>query len=64
MMLMEVSMNELGAISSYALTLQQLQLNVIKDNIEMQQQVAETLLDPERMVQTSADKVTQIDISI
>ena len=61
---MEVSMNELGAISSYALTLQQLQLNVIKDNIEMQQQVAETLLDPERMVQTSADKVTQIDISI
>ena len=57
-------MSELGAISSYALTLQQLQLNVIKDNIEMQQQVAEILLDPERMVQPSTEKGTQIDISI
>ena len=57
-------MSELSAISSYALTLQQLQLNVIKDNIEMQQQVAEILLDPERMVQPSTEKGTQIDISI
>ena len=60
----EVTMSELSAISSYALTLQQLQLNVIKDNIEMQQQVAEILLDPERMVQPSTEKGTQIDISI
>ncbi len=57
-------MSELGAISSYALTLQQLQLNVIKDNIEMQQKVAEILLDPERMVQPSTEKGTQVDLSI
>lgn len=61
---MEVTMSELGAISSYALTLQQLQLNVIKDNIEMQQKVAEILLDPERMVQPSTEKGTQVDLSI
>ena len=57
-------MSELGAIGSYALTLQQLQLNVIKDNIEMQQKVAEILLDPERMVQPSTEKGTQVDLSI
>ena len=61
---MEATMSELGAISSYALTLQQLQLNVIKDNIEMQQKVAEILLDPERMVQPSTEKGTQVDLSI
>lgn len=57
-------MSELGAIGSYALTLQQLQLNVIKDNIEMQQKVAEILLDPERMVQPSTEKGTQVDLSV
>ena len=57
-------MSELGAISSYALAMQQLQLNIIKQTAEMQQQVVETLLDPNRMVTASADKGTQIDIQI
>lgn len=57
-------MNEIGAISSYALTLQQLQLNIIKTNAEMQQQIIDILSDPNRMVQTSSDKGTQLDINI
>jgi len=57
-------MNELGAISSYTLAMQQLQLNIIKQTAETQQQIAEILLDPNRMVEASSDKGTQIDIKI
>ena len=57
-------MNEIGAIGSYALTLQQLQLSIIKQNAEMQQQVAEILLDSERTAPGSSDKGTTIDINI
>ena len=57
-------MNEIGAIGSYALTLQQLQLSIIKQNAEMQQQVAEILLDSERTAPVSSDKGTTVDINI
>lgn len=57
-------MNEIGAIGSYALTLQQLQLSIIKQNAEMQQQVAEILLDSERTAPVSSDKGTMVDINI
>ena len=57
-------MNEIGAISSYALAMQQLHLNVIKQNTETQQQIAEILLDPERTAQISTDKGTQVDINV
>lgn len=57
-------MNEIGALSSYALAMQQLQLNIIKQNAEMQQQIVEVLLDPERTAPVSADKGTQVDLSI
>lgn len=57
-------MNGIGALGTYALTMQQLQLNIVKQNIEMQQQIAEILLDPDRRVPVSADKGLQADFSI
>jgi hypothetical protein len=60
----EKEMNEIGAISSYALAMQKLQLNIIKQAAETQQQLIETLLDPERVVNTTSDKGSKIDINI
>ena len=57
-------MSELGAISSYALAMQQLQLNIIKQTAEMQQEIVEILSDPNRTVSASQDKGSQIDIEI
>ncbi len=57
-------MAEIESLSSYALAMQQIQLSIIKQNAEMQQQVVEILLDPNRMVSASADKGTNIDFSI
>ena len=57
-------MAEIGSLSSYALAMQQIQLSIIKQNAEIQQQVVEILLDPNRMVSASADKGTNIDFSI
>lgn len=57
-------MGEIGAIGSYALAMQQLQLSIIKQNAEMQQQVTEILLNPERMASAASDKGTVVDINI
>lgn len=57
-------MDGIGAISSYALAMQQLQLNIIKQNAEMEQQITEILLNPDRMVAASNDKGTVVDVSI
>ena len=57
-------MSEIGAISSYALAIQQLQLSIIKQNAETQQQIVELLLDPNRTAPVSPDKGTQIDLNI
>lgn len=48
-------MAELGALSQYALSVQQMQMSVIKTQMEMQQQVVELLMESsERMVSLSA----------
>ena len=57
-------MNTLGAISSYMVAMQQLQLNVIKQNNETSQQIVEILTDASRMAPISEDKGSQIDINI
>ena len=57
-------MSEIGAISSYVLAMQQLQLNVIKQQNQTEQQLAEMLLDASRAVSPSTDKGTIVDISI
>ena len=57
-------MDALGAISSYILATQQLQMTMVKQSMEAEQQLAEVLLDASRVVSTSTDKGTQVDISI
>ncbi len=57
-------MAELGAISSYALAVQEMQMSLVKQQIEMQQQVIETLLDPDRSVPSSSTVGTNVDISL
>ena len=57
-------MNSLGAISSYAVAMQQLQMNIIKQSNEATQQVVEMLLDASRSAPVSENKGTQIDINV
>ena len=57
-------MDALGAVSSYILATQQLQMTMVKQSMEAEQQLAEVLLDATRIVSASTDKGTQIDISI
>ena len=58
-------MAELGALSQYALSVQQMQMAVIKTQMEMQQQVVELLMESsERMVSLSATHGHNVDVSI
>jgi hypothetical protein len=57
-------MNDIGSISSYMLSIQQLQLNIIKQNIEASQQIVEILTDASRTAPISEDKGSQVDINI
>lgn len=58
-------MAELGALSQYALSVQQMQMSVIKTQMEMQQQVVELLTESsERMVSLSATHGHNVDVSI
>lgn len=57
-------MNSLGPIGSYAVAMQQLQMSIIKQNIEATQQIAEMLLDASRSAPVCEDKGTQIDINV
>lgn len=57
-------MDALGSISSYALAMQQLQLNVIKQSTEAEQQLAEVLIEASRNVAPSTDKGVNIDITV
>ena len=57
-------MNSLGPIGSYAVAMQQLQMSIIKQNVEATQQVVEMLLDASRSAPVCEDKGTQIDINI
>ncbi len=57
---------QLGAISTYALSVQQLQMSLIKADINMQKQAVDILLNPDnnRSVAPSEILGTNIDISI
>lgn len=58
-------MAELGALSQYALSVQQMQMSVTKTQMEMQQQVVELLMESsERMVSLSATHGHNVDVSI
>ena len=59
-------MSDLGAISSYALAMQSLQMSLIKTNIEAQQQAVEIMLntDNSRVVSASETLGQNIDISV
>lgn len=58
-------MAELGALSQYALSVQQMQMSVIKTQMEMQQQVVELLMESsEGMVSLSATHGHNVDVSI
>ena len=59
-------MSDLGAISSYALAMQSLQMSLIKTNIEAQQQAVEILLNPDnsRVVSASETLGQNIDITV
>lgn len=58
-------MAELGALSQYALSVQQMQMSVIKTQMEMQLQVVELLMESsERMVSLSATHGHNVDVSI
>lgn len=57
-------MDAIGALSSYALAMQQLQMNITKQSISADQQLAEVLIDASRAVSASPDKGVNVDISI
>ena len=57
-------MSDLGALSSYALTIQQTQISLVKNSIEMQQKLIEVLFEDNRCVPTSSDIEQNIDISL
>ena len=57
-------MDGIGAISSYALAMQQLQLNIVKQNAEMEQQVVSILFDANRTAPASSERGTIVDVSI
>ena len=59
-------MSNLGAISSYALAMQNVQMSLLKNAVEAQQQAVEILLNPDnsRVVSASETLGTNIDISV
>lgn len=59
-------MSDLGAISSYALAMQSLQMSLIKTNIEAQQQAVEILLntDNSHVVSASETLGQLLDITV
>ena len=59
-------MSDLGAISSYALAMQNVQMSLLKNAVEAQQQAVEILLNPynSRVVSPSETLGTNIDISV
>ena len=57
-------MNSIGAISSYLVAMQQLQMNIIKQSNEASQQIVEMLTEATRTAPMSENKGTKIDITI
>lgn len=58
-------MSSLGAISDYMLSVQQMQMSLIKTNIEMQQQVTDLLTEAtEQMAANMASSEHMLDILV
>lgn len=58
-------MSELGAISSYTLAIQEMQMSLIKNSVEMQQKAVEVLLgDDNRVVSSDAFIGQNVDVSL
>lgn len=55
---------ELGAISSYNLAVQNMQMNLIKQNMDLQKQAIEVLFDTSRTVAPSGTLGQNVDVSI
>lgn len=58
--------SNLGAIGSYALAVQDMQMSLIKANIDMQKQAIDILLNanPDRTVSASSTLGSNVDVSI
>lgn len=56
-------MNIIDSLSSYVASMQQLQMSIIKQNQDVQQQMAEILLDASRSVPVESDKGVNVDIT-
>lgn len=58
--------SSLGAVGSYALTVQNMQMSLIKTNIDLQKQAIDILLNPDnnRTVAPSETLGTQVDIQV
>lgn len=58
-------MSSLGALSNYVLSMQQMQMSLIKTNVEMQQQVTDLLTEAtEQMVANMASSEHMLDILV
>lgn len=59
-------MAELGAISSYALAVQNMQMSLVKNQVDMQQQAIEILLggNEDRQVPVSSTLGQNVDVSL
>jgi len=63
--LRRLTMSELGALSQYALNIQNMQMAIIKNQVQMQQKVVEMLMEnTQNMVQASEILGTKLDISV
>ena len=58
-------MSELGALSQYALNIQNMQMAIIKNQVQMQQKVVEMLMENTKdIVKASETLGTKLDISV
>ena len=57
-------MSELGAISSYTLAIQQMQLSLIKNSVEMQQKTVEVLLGDDNRAVSPSSVGQNVDVTL
>ena len=55
---------DLGALSSYTLAVQQMQVSLIKNAVDMQKQMVETLFEDNRVVPSSSTVGQNVDTCI
>ena len=57
-------MSDLGSLSSYALAIQQTQMSLIKNSIDVQQQLVEVLFEENRNVPTSTEVGQNVNVTL